>query len=271
MGKILSLVNQKGGVAKTTTAINLAAGLALWGYRTLLVDLDPQGNASSGLGFFEIETETSIYNAFIGRAELSSLIVKTRTENLEMICSNGDLSGVEVELANDYERSVVLRRLLAPFIDTYDYILVDAPPSLGLLTINALTAATAVLVPLQAEYYAMEGLSKLLKTIELVRAGLHKKLAIEGIVVTMFDGRNNICRQVDQEIRDHFGPVVFETVIPRNVRLSEAPSHGSPIYDYDSSSTGAQAYLALTRELLWRSGIDAPALAIERRIDRSAS
>ena len=257
MGKILSLTNQKGGVAKTTTAINLAAGLARFGHRVLLVDMDPQGNASSGLGFVD-GREPSVYHALIGHAEFADLVRPTKTPNLDAIVSSDDLSGAEVELAGSFERSVVLRSRLRPLAERYDFVLLDSPPSLGLLTVNCLTTADAVLVPLQAEYYAMEGLSKLLKTIELVRAGLNRALVIEGIVVTMYDGRNNICRQVAEQIRGYFGDVVFAAMIPRNVRLSEAPSHGLPIFDYDPASRGAVAYMELTRELLVRNGRPAP-------------
>ena len=261
MGKILSLTNQKGGVAKTTTAINVAAGLAMFGHRTLLVDMDPQGNASSGLGFVD-GREPSIYHALIGHAELSDLVRPTRVPNLDLVVSSDDLSGAEVELAGSFERSVVLRSRLRPIAARYDFVIVDSPPSLGLLTVNCLTTADAVLVPLQAEYYAMEGLSKLLKTIELVRAGLNRALVIEGIVVTMYDGRNNICRQVSEQIRGYFGEVVYATMIPRNVRLSEAPSHGLSIFDYDPASRGATAYLELVRELLARNGHPTPPTAL---------
>jgi chromosome partitioning protein len=263
MGKVLSLTNQKGGVAKTTTAINLAAGLALFGKRVLLVDLDPQGNATSGLGFVD-GREPSIYHALIGEAEMEDLIRATKVPGLDLIGSSDDLSGAEVELAASFDRSIVLRDRLRPLAARYDFVLIDSPPSLGLLTVNGLTTADAVLVPLQAEYYAMEGLSKLLRTVELVRAGLNRALSIEGIVVTMYDGRNTICRQVADQIRSYFGEAVFTAMIPRNVRLSEAPSHGLSIFDYDPASRGAEAYLALAREFLVRNGQDAPPLEFER-------
>jgi len=254
MGKAVSLANQKGGVGKTTTAVNLAAALCKKGQSVLLIDLDPQGNASSGLGFDSSMREVNIYNVLIGQIDLADIIRPTSVSGLDMVLSSSDLYGAEVELVNDYSRSTKLRRHVHAVRGRYDFVLIDCPPSLGLLTVNALAASDSLVVPLQAEYYAMEGLSQLMRTVGLIQAGLNPNLKVEGILLTMFDVRNNLCHQVENEIRNYFGRQVFRTKIPRNVRLSECPSFGVPIFDYDPTSKGAQSYQALADEFLARNG-----------------
>jgi chromosome partitioning protein len=254
MTKIICIANQKGGVGKTTTAVNLGASLAVAERKTLLVDMDPQGNAGSGVGIEKDALRENIYHALINDADPAAMVMKTALPFLEILPSSDDLAGAELELISVSEREKRLARVLAPIADSYDYILIDCPPSLGLLTLNAMAAAGSVLVPLQCEFYAMEGLSKILTTIRLIKKGLNPFLAIEGILLTMFDGRNNLSRQVSEEIRNHFGEATFRTVIPRNVRLSEAPSHGKPILLYDITSRGAAGYLELARELIEREG-----------------
>ncbi len=258
MAHILALSNQKGGVGKTTTAVNLAAGLARYGQRVLLVDLDPQGNASSGLGYAREDVTMGIYDVLMEFRDIDSVRMPTALDNLEVIPATVDLVGAELELVGAERREYRLKKVLNRVADDYDFILIDCPPSLGLLTLNTLTAANAVLIPLQAEYYAMEGLGELLRTIHAVRKGLNPELVREGILVTMMDGRNKLCREVERQVRHHFKEGVFETVIPRNVRLGEAPSYGKSIVEYDPRSTGAQAYLALAREILQRHGISTP-------------
>jgi len=254
MAKIICIANQKGGVGKTTTAVNLGASLAVAERKTLLVDMDPQGNAGSGVGIEKDSLQENIYHALINDADPAVLVRKTALPLLDILPSTDDLAGAELELVPVPEREKRLARVLASIADLYDYILIDCPPSLGLLTLNAMTAAGSVLVPLQCEFYAMEGLSKILTTIRLVKKGLNPSLAVEGILLTMFDGRNNLSRQVSEEIRNHFGETAFRTVIPRNVRLSEAPSHGKPILLYDITSRGATGYLELAKELIEREG-----------------
>jgi chromosome partitioning protein len=247
-GVVIAVVNQKGGVGKTTTAVNLAASVAAAEKKTLLVDFDPQGNASSGVGIRPRTVERSIYDVLIGRATLEGIVVPTEVPGLDVAPATQDLVAVEIELVDDPERAVKLKQVLDRARADYDYVFVDCPPSLGILTLNALTAADRVLVPLQCEYYALEGLTHLMATIDRVKAGTNPSLEVEGIVLTMYDGRNNLANQVAEEVRKHF--FVFESVIPRNVRLSEAPSHGKPALLYDVSSKGAQGYLSLARELI---------------------
>jgi chromosome partitioning protein len=248
--RVIAVVNQKGGVGKTTTAVNLAASVAAAERRTLLLDLDPQGNASSGVGVSPRGVERSVYDAMIGHATLRDVMVQTELASLFLVPSKQDLVAAEVELVDDPERPYKLRYLLDAFVaeESFDYVFIDCPPSLGILTVNALSAADKVLVPLQCEYYALEGLTSLMATIDRVRNGMNPRLEVEGIVLTMFDPRNNLAHQVADEVKRHFR--VFESVIPRNVRLSEAPSHGKPVILYDVQSKGAQGYLSLARELL---------------------
>lgn len=248
MGQILACANQKGGVGKTTTVVNLASYLALADERVLVIDLDPQGNATSGLGV-ERSPDRSVYDAVIDAVALPDLTVTGPVPGLDVVPSSIALAGAEVELAPLEQRERRLARLVAPVAHAYDYILIDCPPSLGLLTVNALTAADATLVPIQCEYYALEGLGQLLATIDLVRAHLNPRLAIKGAVLTMFDARTNLSAEVAAEVRSHLPGHVFETVIPRSVRLSEAPSHGLPIHAYAGTSRGALAYAALATEL----------------------
>ena len=265
MGEIIACANQKGGVGKTTTVVNLASFLAQAGRRVLIVDLDPQGNATSGTGLGTREVDRSIYPVLVGSGNLQDLIAAAGIEGLSIIPSSRDLAGAEVELVPLAGRERRLARALLPVKNDFDYILMDCPPSLGLLTVNALTAADSVLIPIQCEYYALEGLGQLLSTIDLVRAHLNPELSIKGVVMTMFDGRTTLSADVSAEVRRHMGDQVFQTQIPRSVRLAEAPSYGRPISEYSPASRGALAYAALASEMLARDngGVPAALTAVE--------
>ena len=250
MARVICIANQKGGVGKTTTSVNLSAALASKGRQVLLVDLDPQGNASSGLGLKKFEyQDANVYHVLIGERSIGEVIRVTSIPTLNVVPANPDLVGAEIELVDAPRREFKLKEAIVSIGSRYDYVFIDCPPSLGLLTLNALTAANTFIVPLQCEYYALEGLSQLLNTAGLVKKGINPELRIEGIVLTMFDTRNNLSHQVVSEIQTHFGDKVFKAIIPRNVRLSEAPSHGQPIIEYDPRSIGAAKYLELAEEL----------------------
>jgi chromosome partitioning protein len=250
MGRVICIANQKGGVGKTTTAVNLSACIAVAEKRTLLVDIDPQANSTSGIGFDKDQLGENIYHILIRGYGIQGIIKQTEIPYLHLAGSNADLIGAEVELINELAREKKLDTVLQEVKGAYEYIFIDCPPSLGLLTINSLTAADSVIIPLQCEYYALEGLSQLLKTIRLIKRYLNPELEIEGILLTMFDVRNNLSHQVVEEVQRHFRDKVFKTIIPRNVKLSEAPSHGKPILLYDINSKGAESYLNLAREIL---------------------
>lgn len=250
MSKIYSICNQKGGVGKTTTAINLAAFMASFGKKSLLIDLDPQANATSAVGKGKNSSEISVYDVLLGDENASSAVKPTSRSDLFLMNANADLAGAEIELVGEMAREYKLREALRGIRDDYDYIFIDTPPSLSVLTINALCASDEVIIPLQCEYLALEGLSQLLKTIELVKNNLHKELKIAGIILTMHDSRLILSNEVAEDVKEHFPDLVFKTVIPRNVRLSESPSHGMPILYYDPTSSGSIAYEALTKEIL---------------------
>lgn len=249
MGRIISVVNQKGGVGKSTTAINLSTCLAEQGKRVLLVDLDPQGNTTSGMGIDKIKLGITVYDLLMGGIEGTKAVLGSH-KGVDLLPANLDLAGAEVELVGMLSRETRLKRGLDPLAGNYDFVLIDCPPSLGLLTLNALTASQSVIIPLQCEFYALEGLTQLLRTIDLVRKDLNPGLVVDGVLLTMHDGRTNLSRQIADEVKTHFPGRVFETIIPRNVRLSEAPSFGVPITVYDAASPGARSYVQLSREVM---------------------
>jgi chromosome partitioning protein len=262
MSHVIAIANQKGGVGKTTTAINLGASLAVAEKRTLILDIDPQGNATSGLGLDARSSRPTIYDVLIGQNRLTDAIVEdVHFPFLDVVPSTRDLVGAEIELVSAFSRETILRKALEPVREDYEFVLVDCPPSLGLLTVNTLTAADSVLIPIQCEFYALEGLSQLLNTVRLVQRGLNPDLDIEGVLLTMYDKRLNLSKQVSDEAREYFGPKVYRSSIPRNVRLAEAPSFGQPIVLYDVLSSGAQAYLSLAHEVIDRQARAASAVS----------
>lgn len=255
MGKVIAIANQKGGVGKTTTAINLAASLAVLEKKVLIIDADPQANTTSGLNFSpDNDQKRTLYEVMIGDLAIEDALIQTEMDNLHMIPSHINLVGVEIELVDAEDRESILKKMLAPLRDSYDFIIIDCSPSLGLMTVNSLTAADSVIIPVQPEFFALEGLGKLLQTVRIVQNGVNPSLTIEGFVITMFDGRTRVHTQVVGQLREHFTDMVFRTVIQRNIRLSEAPSHGKPIVLYDIMSNGSVNYLNLAKEVLERNG-----------------
>lgn len=250
MGRIIAIANQKGGVGKTTTAINLSACLAEKGKKVLAVDMDPQGNMTSGLGVDKDNAEKTVYDLIIGEAEINEVICKEALENLDVIPTNIDLSAAEIELIGVEDKEYIIRNAIHKVKDEYDFVIIDCPPSLSMLTVNAMTTADSVLVPIQCEYYALEGLSQLIHTIELVKERLNPELEIEGVVFTMYDARTNLSLQVVENVKDNLNQNIYKTIIPRNIRLAEAPSYGMPINKYDTKSTGAESYRLLAEEVI---------------------
>ena len=250
MGRIIAIANQKGGVGKTTTAINLSASLASLGQKVLALDLDPQGNMTSGLGVDKDEVESSVYDLIIGEAEIEECICKEVIENLDVLPSNINLSAAEIELIGVDDKEYIIKNAMESVKDNYDFIIIDCPPALSMLTINAMTTANSVLVPIQCEYYALEGLSQLIHTINLVQERLNPELYIEGVVFTMYDARTNLSLQVVENVKDNLEQTIYKTIIPRNIRLAEAPSYGMPIHLYDPKSTGAKSYMMLAEEVI---------------------
>lgn len=254
MGRIIAIANQKGGVGKTTTAINLSACLAEKGQKVLAIDMDPQGNMTSGLGLDKDSIEKNIYDLMIGESDVKEVLQKDALDNLDVIPTSIDLSAAEIELIGVEDKEYIIKNAIEKIKDNYDYVIIDCPPSLNMLTINAMTTADSVLVPIQCEYYALEGLTQLLNTIKLTQSHFNRKLSIEGLLLTMLDQRTNLGLEVSQEVRKYFGEKVYKTVIPRNIKLSEAPSAGVSIFDYDKNSIGAMAYLELAKEVLKKNG-----------------
>jgi len=255
MGKVIALANQKGGVGKTTTAINLAASLAVLEYKVLIIDADPQANATSGVGFDVKNVKTSIYECIVDELDPRKIILNTEIPGLDLIPSHIDLVGAEIEMLNLPNREKVLRHVIEKIRGDYDFIFIDCSPSLGLITVNSLTAADSVIIPVQCEYFALEGLGKLLNTIKIIQSKLHPELEIEGFLLTMYDSRLNLSNQVQEEVKKHFQDMVFESVIQRNIKLSEAPSYGQPAILYDATSKGATSYMNLAREILQNNGL----------------
>ncbi|AKP53683.1 ParA family protein [Cyclobacterium amurskyense] len=255
MGKVIAIANQKGGVGKTTTAMNLAASLAVLEYKTLVIDADPQANTTSGLGFDPKEIEISIYECMVNENDINEIIISTEIDHLDLVPSHIDLVGAEVEMVNLEDREEKMRGVIQEIRDRYDFIIIDCSPSLGLITINALTAANSVVIPVQCEYFALEGLGKLLNTIKIIQTRLNPELEIEGILLTMYDVRLRLSNQVVEEVRMHFKDMTFDTIIPRNVKLSESPSFGMPVVAFDATGKGAVAYLNLANEIATKNGL----------------
>jgi len=254
MPRIIAIANRKGGVGKTTTAINVATAMAAVGKKVLVIDLDPQSNASTSLGIDKNSCQNSSYNLIMGEKSLSEIVLWTEVPNLSIVPSSPDLAGAEIELINKQQREYALKKAIQNSADSHDYVLIDCPPSLSLVTINALVAADAVVVPLQCEYLALEGVSDLIRNLNIIKKHFNPKLELQGVVLTMYDGRNNLSQMVEDDVRNFFGKKVYQTVIPRNVRVSEAPSHGKPVLLYDHKCQGSQAYISLTGEILKREG-----------------